>query len=82
MLIRGRCPERERKDERSAKVTGWANEPALSQCNVPPCETRYSTTAARSRQCGQILEALKGNTAKLRKLQILNLVTRNHNSYH
>src|SRR5690606_13093838 len=51
----------------------WANEPALSQCNVRPCETRYSTTAARSSQCGQILETLKGNTAKLCKLQILTL---------
>src|SRR5690606_8247768 len=73
-LIRGRCPERERRDERSAKVTRWANEPALSQCNVRPCETRYSTTAARSSQCGQILETLKGYTAKLYKLQISALI--------
>ena len=29
-----------------------------------------STTAACSLQCGQILEALKGGTAKVRKLQI------------
>src|SRR5690606_15197969 len=74
-LIRGRCPERELRDGRSAKVTGWASEPASSQCNVRPCETRYSTTAARSHQCGQILETLKGYTAKLCKLQILTLVS-------
>src|SRR5690606_19060113 len=72
-LIRGRCPERELRDGRSAKVTGWARKPASSQFNVRPCETRYSTIAACSHQCGQILETLKGNTAKLCKLQILSL---------
>ncbi len=44
--------------------------PATSQCNIRPCETRYSTIAACSHQCGQILETLKGNTVKLCKLQI------------
>lgn len=48
--------------------------PASSQCNIRPCETRYSTIAAHSHQCGQILETLKGNTVKLCKLQIRFLV--------
>src|SRR3546814_19543263 len=60
-LIRGRCPARERRDERSAKVVRWAAKPASSQCNVRLCETRYSTTRLRPGQCGQIHETLKGS---------------------
>src|SRR3546814_5954199 len=60
-LIRGRCPARERRDERSAKVVRWAAKPASSQCNVRLCETRYSTTRLRPGQCGQIHETPKGS---------------------
>src|SRR6185369_14128417 len=58
----GRYPERERRDERSAKVLRWANKPASSQCNVRLCETRYSTAKPRFGQCGQIHETLTGST--------------------
>jgi transposase len=59
-LTRWRCPTRERRDGRSAKVDRWAAKLALSQCNARPCETRYSTTAPGVGECGKILEALKG----------------------
>jgi len=63
-----------RRDGRSAKVTGWALKPASSQCNVRPCETRYSTTDLRAGECGQILETLKGQPPTFCKLQIYGLV--------
>ena len=47
--------------------------PASSQCNVRPCETRYSTTDPRIGECGQILETLKGQPPGDCKLQILTL---------
>ena len=52
----------------------WATEPASSQCNVRPCETRYSTTGPWTGECGQILETLKGQPPSNRKLQIRTLV--------
>ncbi|RSU65327.1 hypothetical protein BRX36_11185 [Sphingomonas sp. S-NIH.Pt1_0416] len=73
-LTRWRCPARERRDGRSAKVIRWAPEPASSQCNVRPCETRYSTTDPRIGECGQILETLKGQPPSDCKLQIYDLV--------
>src|SRR3546814_1721153 len=60
-LIRGRCPARERRDERPAKVVRLPAKPSSSQCNVRLCETRYSTTRLRPGQCGQIHETLKGS---------------------
>jgi hypothetical protein len=44
---------------------------ALSQFNVRPCGTRYSTTDLRVGEYGQILETLKGQTTSRYKLQIL-----------
>ncbi|MCP3730844.1 hypothetical protein M9978_10420, partial [Sphingomonas sp. MG17] len=44
-----------------------------SQCNVRPCETRYSTTDPSAGECGQILETLKGQPPSNCKLQILTL---------
>ncbi|MCP3729312.1 DUF885 domain-containing protein, partial [Sphingomonas sp. MG17] len=41
-----------------------------SQCNVRPCETRYSTTDPSAGECGQILETLKGQPPSNCKLQI------------
>jgi len=72
-LIRGRCPERKRGDERFAKVLRWVGKPASSQCNVRLCETRYSTTKLRFGQCGQIHETLKGSHRSDLQLQIYDL---------
>jgi len=47
--------------------------PASSQCNVRPCETRYSTTVLQNGECGQILETLKGQPPSFCKLQIYGL---------
>lgn len=44
-----------------------------SQCNVRPCETRYSTIGHEAGECGQILETLKGQPPSGCKLQILTL---------
>lgn len=57
--IRGRCPARERRDERSSKVTGWAHKPAASQCNVRLCKGH-----------GQIYETHKGSTPLALQLQV------------
>jgi len=50
----------------------------LSQCNVRPCETRYSTTDPKDGECGQILEALKGQPPSDYKLQIYDLAMSLH----
>ncbi len=64
---------RERRDERSAKVIGWAQ---TSPLRVNATFGLVKPDTARlpySNLCGQILETLKENTTELRKLQIWNL---------
>lgn len=66
---------RERRDERSAKVTGWAQRSPLRVNATFGLVKPDTARLPYSNQCGQILETLKGNTAELRKLQILTLAS-------